>query len=199
MCICSPSWSDISMINSADGLVVNQVTYCFGVNQVPWWITSSLVGNVMISHQLKGYSRYPILSHKPIIKKYIYIYTFSRQKMWLQPWGQVWSSHHPCCVRGTRMFCGDTSLCLAFFFNRWFLFTIDLTQTSTKPKNQEAGKPSTKQTPRRGGWKLTGPIIGIWRFPKMGVPNSWMDYNEKSKNKMDDLGVPPFQETSISV
>ena len=74
MCICSPSWSDISMINSADGLVVNQVTYCFGVNQVPWWITSSLVGNVMISHQLKGYSRYPILSHKPI--KNIYIHVF---------------------------------------------------------------------------------------------------------------------------
>ena len=50
---------------------------------------------------------------------------------------------------------------LAFFFNRWFLFTTDLTQTSTEPKNQEAGKPATKQTPRRGGWKLTVPIIGI--------------------------------------
>ena len=27
-----------------------------------------------------------------------------------------------------------------------------------------------------------------WRFPTMWVPNSWMVYNGKSENQMDDLG-----------
>ena len=31
----------------------------------------------------------------------------------------------------------------------------------------------------------------------MGYPNSWMVYNVKSQTKIDDLGVPLFQETSI--
>ena len=30
-----------------------------------------------------------------------------------------------------------------------------------------------------------------------GYPNSWMVYNGKSENRMDDLEVPSFQETSI--
>ena len=30
----------------------------------------------------------------------------------------------------------------------------------------------------------------------MGTPK-WMVYTGKSQSKMDDLGVPPFQETSI--
>ena len=29
-----------------------------------------------------------------------------------------------------------------------------------------------------------------------GTPQGWMDYNGKSHYLMDDLGVPPFQETS---
>ena len=36
-------------------------------------------------------------------------------------------------------------------------------------------------------------------FHKWWYPNSWMVYNGKSENKMDDLGVPPFQETSRCV
>ena len=32
---------------------------------------------------------------------------------------------------------------------------------------------------------------------KWWYPNSWMVYNSKTDNKMDDLGVPSFQETSI--
>ena len=31
-----------------------------------------------------------------------------------------------------------------------------------------------------------------------GYPNSWMVYFMESPIQMDDLGVPPFQETSIS-
>jgi hypothetical protein len=31
----------------------------------------------------------------------------------------------------------------------------------------------------------------------MGNPQKRFVYNGKSENKMDDLGVPPFQETSI--
>ena len=40
--------------------------------------------------------------------------------------------------------------------------------------------------------------IHMWRFPETGVPNSWMVYKGKS-SKMDDLGVPLFQETSIYI
>jgi len=36
-------------------------------------------------------------------------------------------------------------------------------------------------------------------FHKWWYPNSWMVYNGKSENNMDDLGVPPFQETSRCV
>ena len=32
----------------------------------------------------------------------------------------------------------------------------------------------------------------------MEVSPRWMDYNGKSENKMNDLGVPPFMETPIS-
>ena len=38
-------------------------------------------------------------------------------------------------------------------------------------------------------------------FHKWGYPNKWMvynGYNGQSENNIDDLGVPPFQETSIS-
>jgi hypothetical protein len=35
-------------------------------------------------------------------------------------------------------------------------------------------------------------------FHKWGHHNSWMVYHGKSQTKMDDLGVPPFQETSIA-
>ena len=30
-----------------------------------------------------------------------------------------------------------------------------------------------------------------------GTPKKWLVYNGKSQSKMDDLGVPPFQETPI--
>ena len=33
-------------------------------------------------------------------------------------------------------------------------------------------------------------------FLKWGCPNSWMDYDGKSKQKMDDWGVPLFQKTT---
>ena len=35
-----------------------------------------------------------------------------------------------------------------------------------------------------------------WRCPKM-VPKKLLVYNGKSQSKMDDLGLPPFQETSM--
>ena len=31
----------------------------------------------------------------------------------------------------------------------------------------------------------------------MGIPNSWMGYFMDNHIKIDDLGVPPFQEISI--
>ena len=34
-------------------------------------------------------------------------------------------------------------------------------------------------------------------FPKWGYPSSWMVYFMENHIKTDDLGVPPFQETSI--
>ena len=40
-------------------------------------------------------------------------------------------------------------------------------------------------------------VRSIWRFPKSwGYPNSWIVYNGKSFNKMDDFVVAPFLETS---
>ena len=38
-------------------------------------------------------------------------------------------------------------------------------------------------------WEEDGISYG---FLKMGVPNSWMVCKEKSKHKIDDLGVPPI-------
>ena len=40
----------------------------------------------------------------------------------------------------------------------------------------------------------TGLYMGV---SKIGVPQKWMVYNGKNPIKMDDLGVPPFSETSI--
>ena len=40
-------------------------------------------------------------------------------------------------------------------------------------------------------------LVILEGFHKWGIPSSWMVYNGKSENKMDDLGVPPFLETSI--
>ena len=31
----------------------------------------------------------------------------------------------------------------------------------------------------------------------MGIPNSWLVDSGKSQSKMDESGVPPFQETSM--
>ena len=38
-------------------------------------------------------------------------------------------------------------------------------------------------------------IVVIWGVPEMGIP--WMVFLWENQIKMDDLGVPPFQETSI--
>jgi len=42
-------------------------------------------------------------------------------------------------------------------------------------------------------------MIDILGFPYMGYSNRWMAYDGKSQSKMDALGVPPFQETSIII
>ena len=34
-------------------------------------------------------------------------------------------------------------------------------------------------------------------FPEMGVAHKWLVYNGKNLLSMDDLGVPPVQETTI--
>ena len=45
-------------------------------------------------------------------------------------------------------------------------------------------------------------VCQLWGFPKMkGGPNSWMVftiYKGKSDVEMDDLGTPPFMETTMS-
>ena len=38
-------------------------------------------------------------------------------------------------------------------------------------------------------------LEAIWGVPEMVVPNGW--FIRENPNKMDDLGVPLFQETSI--
>ena len=44
-------------------------------------------------------------------------------------------------------------------------------------------------------WRAKFSVWGNMGFHKWGYPNSWMIYNGKSQPKMDDLGVPLFQET----
>ena len=40
-------------------------------------------------------------------------------------------------------------------------------------------------------------VMGIYVFSMNGDTPKWMVYSGKSKKKLDDLGVPPCQETSV--
>ena len=52
--------------------------------------------------------------------------------------------------------------------------------------------------PKMGGYFLGGCIPIIGGFHKWGYPK-WIIYMEKNTTKMDDLGVPLFQETPNKV
>ena len=59
----------------------------------------------------------------------------------------------------------------------------------------ELESPSLLDTERTLPWSKEPKQARLWGFLKMGVPqNGW--FTLEHAIKMDDLGVPPFQETS---
>ena len=64
------------------------------------------------------------------------------------------------------------------------------------PSDQIVCFPSEK---KRGGsvWRVPS-VTGCekWGFPRIGVPQKWRFFDGKSHLEMDELGLPPFWETS---
>ena len=46
-------------------------------------------------------------------------------------------------------------------------------------------------------WFIVSTMTQMGGFHKWRIPNSWLVYNGKTENKIDNLRVPPFQGTSI--
>ena len=114
----------------------------------------------MISHQLKGYSRYPILSHKPIIKKNIYIYTrFPGKRCGCNPEVRF-------DLLTTRAAFGALGCSAAILLSVWPFSSTDgfcSPLISLKlPPNQKIKKPASLQPSRH-----PGEVVGSWLGPSL--------------------------------